>query len=90
MIHYRNQPRGSAEEISEENIVISFVTHIPTEFATMVTIPKLHSQSPTSKHMVDTIQLEEENAALVTEIAEALTGVAHGSQPGSDRSRRNG
>jgi hypothetical protein len=74
LIDYRNQLSGSAEEISEDSFVTHLFTHIPKEFAATINIFERQAPPPTSHHIMDAIQLDEEKAAFVIEIADASTG----------------
>jgi len=80
LIDYRDQLSCAAEEISEDIFVTHLFTHIPKEFATTINIFERQALPPTSEHMMDPIRLNEEKAAIVTEIVEASTGAAHYSQ----------
>jgi len=90
LIDYHNQLSGSAEEISEDSFVTHLFTHIPKEFATTINIFERQAPPPTSQHIMDAIRLDEEKAALVTEIADASTGAALYSQREAYRGRGRG
>jgi len=76
LIDYRKQLSGSSEEISGESFVTHLFTYLPKEFATTINIFEGQAPPPTSQHIMDAIRLDEEKAALVTEIGEASTGDA--------------
>jgi len=90
LIDYRNQLSGSAEEISEDSFVTHLFTHIPKEFATTINIFERQAPPPTSQHIMDSIRLDEEKAAIVTEIADASTCAPLYSQRRGYRGRGRG
>jgi hypothetical protein len=80
LIDYRKQLSDSAEEISGESFVTHLFTYLPKEFATTINIFEGQALAPTSQHIMDAIRLDEEKAALVTEIGQASAGDALYSQ----------
>jgi len=85
LIDYRNQPSGSAEEISEDGFVTHLFTHIPNKVATTINIFELQAPPPTSQYIIDAIRVDEEKVAFVTEIAHHLPGASLDSQWGGYR-----